>query len=146
VADALTVLHAAQGALRNRFDDFHDAFEHRDQAAYVLALADFHDCLQRWTLAEQSALLPALRRVGFPDRDPQRELSLAYVQLRELTRHLRMQFEARAPMADLLGLVENLSRRLIAHERENLDVYYPAAAELLTLEERQSLENAAPAS
>lgn len=143
--NSLALLNAAQRALRSRFDDFRGAFGRRDQAAYVLALADFHECLQRWTLAEQGALLPALRRAGFPDRDPQRELSLAYVQLRELTRHIRMQIEARAPMADLLGLIENLSRRFDAHEREILDVYYPAAASLLTSEERQSLENAAPA-
>ena len=111
VKDALSLLNAAQRALRSRLDDFRRAFGNRDQAAYVLALADFHECLQRWTLAEEKALLPALRRAGFPDRDPQRELSLAYVQLRELSRHLRMQIETRAPMADILGLIENLSRR-----------------------------------
>ena len=142
---ALALLNAAQGALRSRFDDFHRAFENRDQAAYVLALADFHECLQRWTCAEQDALLPALRRAGLSDRDPQRELSLAYVQLRELTRHLRTQIEDRASMADLLGLIANLSRRFDAHERENLDVYFPAAATLLTPAERRSLEGAAPA-
>lgn len=144
--DALSLLNAAQHALRSRLDDFRRAFGNRDQAAYVLALADFHECLQRWTLAEEKALLPALRRAGFPDRDPQRELSLAYVQLRELSRHLRMQIETRAPMADILGLIENLSRRFAAHERENLDVYYPAAAMRLTPEERAFLEGAAPVS
>jgi hypothetical protein len=41
------------------------------------------------------------------------------------------------------GLVENLSRRFDAHEREKLGVYYPAAAALLTPAERQSLEDAA---
>ncbi len=56
-----------------------------------------------------------------------------------------MQIEARAPMADLLGLVDNLSRRFEAHERGNLGVYYPAAAPLLTAAERQSLESATPA-
>jgi hypothetical protein len=144
VENALGILSAAQRALRSRLDDFRGAFERRDHAAYALALTDFHECLQRWTLAEQEALLPALRRAELPDRDPQRELSLAHVQLRELTRHIRIQIAARAPLADLLGLIENLSRRFEAHQRESLDVYYPAAASLLTPEERQALENAAP--
>jgi hypothetical protein len=144
VGDALALLNEAQGALRSRFDDFHRAFDRRDHAAYRLALADFHDWLCRWTAAEGLALLPALRRAGLPERDPQRELTLEYVQLRELTRHVRMQIEVRAPMADLLGLVENLSRRFDAHERENLGVYYPAVAPFLTPAERQSLEDAAP--
>ena len=141
--DALALLVATQAALRSRFDDFHRAFDHRDEAAYRLAVADFHDWLCRWTQAQERALLPALRRAPFPERDPQRELRLEYVQLRELTRYLRMQVESRGNMADLLGLVENLSRRFEAHERENVGVYYPAAAPLLTPAERQSLEEAA---
>jgi hypothetical protein len=143
VEDALALLDGAQAALRARFDDFLGAFGRRDEAAYRLALSDFHDWLCRWTAAEEAALLAALVRARFPDRDPQRELTLEYVQLRELTRHVRMQIEARAPMADLLGLVENLSRRFDAHERGNLDVYHPAAAPLLTPAERQTLEAAA---
>ena len=118
--DALALLNATQAALRSRFDDFRRAFDRRDEAAYRLALADFHDWLCRWTAVEQSVLLPALRRAALPERDPLRELTLEYVQLRELTRYLRMQIEARGRMADLLGLVENLSRRFDAHERENL--------------------------
>jgi hypothetical protein len=143
VEDALALLVATQAALRSRFDDFHRAFDHRDEAAYRLAVADFHDWLCRWTEAQERALLPALRRAALPERDPQRELRLEYVQLRELTRYVRMQVESRGRMADLLGLVENLSRRFDAHERENVGVYYPAAAPLLTTAERQSLEEAA---
>jgi hypothetical protein len=141
--DALALLNATQAALRSRFDDFRGAFNRRDEPAYRLALADFHDWLCRWTAVEQSVLLPVLRRAALVERDPQRELTLEYVQLRELTRHVRMQIEARGRMSDLLGLVENLSRRFDAHERENAGVYYPAAAPLLTPAERQSLEDAA---
>ncbi len=140
----LALLNSAQAGLRSRLDDFRGAFERRDETAYRLALADFHEWLCRWTAAEERALLPALLRARIPGRDPQRELNLEYVQLRELTRHIRMQIEARAPMADLLGLVENLSRRFDAHERGNLDVYHRAAAPLLTPAERQELEAAAP--
>ena len=140
---ALALLAAAQAGLRSRFDDFQRAFEHRDEAAYTLALADFHDWLCRWTKAEEGALLPALRRANLQDRDPQRELTLEYVQLRELTRYLRMQIESRGSLGDLLGLIENLSRRFGAHERENANVYYPAVAALLTPGERQALEDAA---
>ena len=46
-------------------------------------------------------------------------------------------------MADVLGLVENLGRRLAAHEREMETVYYPAAAEALEASERAELEIAA---
>jgi hypothetical protein len=56
-----------------------------------------------------------------------------------------MQIEAGAPLSDVLGLVENLARRLEAHEHSVRDVYYPAAAPLLTSSERQSLEEAARA-
>jgi len=145
VEGALALLTAAQAALRDRFDDFRQALGRRDEAAYRLALTDFHDCLGRWTAAEERDLLPALRRARLSDRDPERELRLEYVQLRELTRLIRHQIEARARMADVLGLVENLSRRLEAHERGNLGVYYPAVADILAPAERQSLEDAAPA-
>lgn len=142
--DALAFLNSAQAALRDRFDDFHRALDRRDEAAYRMALADFHDWLCRWTAAEERALLPALRRARLPDRDPRRELNLEYVQLRELTRHTREEIEARARMSDILGLVENLSRRFAAHARGNQEVYFPAAASLLTPAERRSLEEAAP--
>jgi hypothetical protein len=142
--EARALLDAAQRGLRARFDDFRRAFERRDEAAYRLAIADFHDNLARWTEAEERALLPALRRAAIPDRDPQRELSLEYVQLRELTRNIRLGIENRAPLADLLGLIENLSRRFTAHERGNAEVYHLAAADFLTPEERRALEEAAP--
>ena len=143
-ADAFALLEAAQRGLRARLDDFRRAFDRRDEAAYKLAIADFHDNLSRWTAAEEQALLPALSRAGIPDRDPRRELSLEYVQLRELTRNIRLGIENRAPLADLLGLIANLSRRFEAHERGNADVYHPAAAPLLSPEERRKLEAAAP--
>jgi hypothetical protein len=47
-------------------------------------------------------------------------------------------------MADLLGFIENLSRRLEAHELGNAGVYHPAAAALLTAEERRTLEAGSP--
>jgi hypothetical protein len=47
-------------------------------------------------------------------------------------------------MADVLGFVQNLERRLAAHEAEMENVYYPAAARVLTPEERRVLEEAAP--
>jgi hypothetical protein len=109
--EALAVLHAAQRELRARFDDFRQAFDRRDEAAYRLAIAKFHERLCLWTAGEEKALLAALRRASLPDRDPQRELSLEYVQLRELTRQVRLLTEARGPLADILGFVENLSRR-----------------------------------
>ncbi len=142
--DTLAFLSGAQAALRDRFDDFHRALERRDAAAYRLALADFHDWLCRWTAAQERVLLPALQRARLNDRDPRRELNLEYVQLRELTRHTREEIAAGGRLSDILGLVENLSRRFQAHERGNLDVYYPAAAPLLTADERRSLEEAAP--
>jgi hypothetical protein len=144
VEDALSLLLSARRALRSRFDDFRRALDRRDEEAYRLALADFHVCLCRWTQAEERALLPALIRNGLPGRDPQRELRLEWVQVRELTRYLLSQLAEHARMADILGFAENLGRRLDAHESEMLRVYYPAAAPLLTAEERALLEEAAP--
>ena len=66
------------------------------------------------------------------------------MQIRELTRYLLSQIGERAPLADVLGLVENLERRLAAHESEMEKVYYPGAASLLTPEEWQLLGDAAP--
>jgi len=88
--------------------------------------------------------MPALTRVEIPGRDPQRELRLEYVQLRELTRHVRLEIDTGARMADVLGFVQNLERRLAAHEAEMENVYYPAAARVLTPEERRVLKEAAP--
>jgi hypothetical protein len=137
-------LVAAQRGLRARFEDFRRALDRRDEAAYRVALKDFHEHLRRWTAAEERVLLPVLARTSFPGRDPQRELKLEYVQIRELTRYLLSQIDDRAPIADVLGLVENLDRRLLAHESEMEKVYYPSGAPLLTPEDWQILTEAAP--
>ena len=81
---------------------------------------------------------------GHPGPDPARELRLEYVQVRELARHLLSLVGERAPIADILGLTENLSRRLAAHERDLEEVYYPACAPLLTAEDWRALGEAAP--
>jgi len=137
-------LLAVQKGLRGRFDDFRRALERREDDACRLALADFHAQLTRWTAAEERVLLSALARTSLPGRDPQRELRLEYVQIRELTRYLLSQIRERAPLADVLGLVENLERRLAAHESEMEKVYYPSAAPLLTPEEWRLLGDSAP--
>ena len=72
-------------------------------------------------------------------------MRLELVQVRELTRYLLSQIEERAPISDVLGLTDNLERRLAAHESEMREVYYPAAAPLLTAEEWKALAEAAPA-
>jgi hypothetical protein len=137
-------LLAVQKGLRGRFDDFRRALERREDDACRLGLADFHAQLTRWTAAEERVLLPALSRASFPGRDPQRELRLEYVQIRELTRYLLSQIGERAPLAEVLGLVENLERRLSAHESEMETVYYPGAAPVLTPDEWRILANSAP--
>lgn len=137
-------LLAVQRGLRGRFDDFRRALERREDDPCRLALSDFHAQLVRWTNAEERVLLPALSRASFPGRDPQRELRLEYVQIRELTRYLLSQIGERAPLADVLGLVENLERRLVAHESEMEKVYYPAVAPLLTPDEWRLLGESAP--
>ena len=137
-------LLAVAAGLRSRFDDFRRALDRREDEAGRIALADFHAQLSRWTAAEERVLLPALARASFPGRDPQRELKLEYVQIRELTRYLLSQIGERAPLADVLGLVENLERRLAAHESEMEKVYYPGGASLLTPEEWRLLGEAAP--
>src|SRR5262249_3265439 len=131
-------------ALRSRYEDFQQALDRRDIDAYRLALDDFHRHLVRWTRAEEEALLPAILRAGLPGRDPSRELKLQWVQVRELTRYLLEQVDARAPIGDVLGFAENLARRLTAHLSEMDDVYYPAAAPLLTEKEWRTLSDAAP--
>jgi len=141
--ETVRMLRGAQAGLRSRFEDFRRALDRRDGPAYRLALADFQDWLGRWTAAEESALLPAFLRVPVEGRDARRELRLEFVQMRELTRHVRLQLESGAPMSDVLGLVENLGRRFDAHERGVLDVYYPAAAGALEASELAELEIAA---
>ena len=142
--DALSLLLSAQYALRTRWDDFRQALERRDEEAYRLALTDFHEKLKLWTAAEERILLPVLARATIPGRDPQRELRLEYVQIRELTRYLLSQIVERVRIGDVLGIAENLERRLAAHESEMETVYYPAAARLLNGEEIRTLGDAAP--
>ena len=142
--DALAFLVSAQRSLRSRFDDFRRALDRRDEEAYRLALADFQRCLVRWTQAEEQALLPAVLRAAIPGRDPQRELRLEWVQVRELTRYLLDQVTGGAPIADVLGLAENLARRFAAHQSETESVYCPAAAASLTAAELAILKEAAP--
>jgi hypothetical protein len=144
LTDALALLTGVQAALRSRFDEFRGALDRRDEAAYRVALADFHERLRAWTAAEEASLLPAVERARLRERNPRRELLLEYVQLRELTAHVRREVEGGGRLSDVLGFVENLSRRLAAHERGNLEVYYPAAAPLLTEAEVRSLEEASP--
>jgi hypothetical protein len=143
-AETLELLLSARRALRSRFDDYRRALERRDEEAYRLALTDFHRCLVRWTQAEEQALLPAILRASIAGRDPQRELRLEWVQVRELTRYLLLQLNERAPIGDILGLSENLERRYAAHESEMEQVYYPAAAPLVNQEEIRTLADAAP--
>jgi len=144
VSSALAVLLSAQSSLQSRFDDFQGALRRRDEEAYRLALTDFHRCLARWTLAQEKALLPAVLRANIAGRDPQRELRLEWVQVRELTRYLLDQITGNAPIADVLGLAENLARRFAAHQSEMESVYCPAAAPSLTADELMMLKDAAP--
>ena len=81
---SLDTLLSASRALRSRFDDFRVALDRRDLEAYRFALDDFHRNLVRWTRAEEEALLPAIRRAALSGRDPERELRLQWVQVREM--------------------------------------------------------------
>ena len=138
------LLLAAHGALRARLDDFRQALSRRDEAAYRLALADFLANLRRWSAAVEETLSPAIVRMSSPRRDLPRELRLDFVQLRELARHITEQLDTRASMSDVLGMVENLSRRFDAHGAQIRDVYAPAAAEVLDEEAWSRLRAAAP--
>jgi hypothetical protein len=144
LAASLAGLLAVQASLRHRFDDFRQAFARRDEEAYRAALADFEGHLRAWTSASERAIVPAAGRAGIPGRDAIRELRLEYVQLRELTRYLLSLVTGRAKIADVLGIAENLERRLAAHEGGLADVYYPACAATLTAEEWGVLREAAP--
>jgi hypothetical protein len=137
-------LVGVQRALRSRFDDFRRALDRRDEAAYRFAIVDLHDGLERWTQAAERALLPAVVRAGTGGRDPARELRLEFVQVRELARFLREQISNRAPLSDVLGLAENLDRRLGAHVSAMERVYCPSAAAALTPDEWTILAEAAP--
>ena len=141
---SLEWLLEGQRALRDRFDDFARALRRNDKTALDVALFDFEDNLRRWTEAEEKALIPAVMRVAIPGRDPRRELRLEYVQIRELTNFIARGRADKAQPSELLGYVENLDRRLTAHERENRSVYYPVAAGSLTEDEWAVLEAARP--
>ncbi len=140
----LESLLAIQRSLRARFDDFRQAFQRANTTAMGVALRDFEDNFARWTEAGERALLPAIVRANIPGRDPRRELRLEYVQIRELNRFVMRSITEGMPFRDLAGYVENLERRLRAHESEMTKVYYPAAAAALTDEEWAALEASAP--
>jgi hypothetical protein len=140
----LEILLSAQRALRIRFEDFKHALRHENGPAIEVALVDFERHLRRWTETEEKALVPALMRANIPGRDARRELHLEYMQIRELTRYIVQQITEGIRFNQLLGFVDNLDRRLSAHEKEMGQVYYPAAAPILTDEEWQALESARP--
>jgi len=137
-------LLSAQRALRSRFDDVQRAFRNENRPAIEVALADFEQHLRRWTEAEEKALVPALVRADIPGRDARRELRLEYIQIRELTRYLLQEINEGKRPVTLVGYLENLDRRLHAHEKEMSSVYYPAATPLLTDDEWDVLRKALP--
>jgi tRNA splicing ligase len=143
-ARSLEWLLVGQRALRARFDDFARALRRNDATALDVALNDFEEHLIRWTQAEEQALLPAVVRAEIPGRDPRRELRLEFIQIRELTRFLVRQRADHIRLHDLIGYLENLDRRLTAHERDMAKVYYPAAAGTLAEGEWTILESARP--
>ena len=118
--------------------------QRENTTAAEIALDDFEKNLRRWTEAEEKALMPALVRAEIPGRDIRRELRLEYVQIRELTRFLLQQIREGIRPTNLGGYVENLQRRLSAHEGEMQRVYYPAAEKTLTADEWKILEDARP--
>ena len=138
------MLLSAQRALRSRFDEFRLALQRENTTAAEIALDDFEQTFRRWSEAEETALMPALVRAAIPGRDVRRELRLEYVQIRELTRFLLQQIREGIRPTQLAGYVENLQRRLSAHEGEMQRVYYPAAEKTLTAEEWKILEDARP--
>lgn len=137
-------LAAGQLALRSRFDDFRQALSRNDKPAIEVALTDFNEHLRRWTEAEEASLIPAVVRAGVPGRDPRRELRLEFVQIRELTAFILRQIGEGIRPRDLAGYVENLDRRLRAHEQGLQSVYFPAAAAALTADEWSALMAARP--
>jgi hypothetical protein len=137
-------LVSAQRALRSRFDDFLQALRHKNRTALEITLFDFDQQLRRWTEAEEASLVAAVERAGVAGRDPRRELRLEFVQLRELTGFIANQIAAGIRAHDLTGYVENLDRRLRAHEEGLRSVYYPAASNSLTEGEWAALLAARP--
>lgn len=140
----MTFLLSVQRALRTRFDEFRLAMRRENTTAAEIALDDFERHLRRWTEAEEQVLIPALQRAQIPGRDVRRELRLEYVQIRELTRFLLQQIREGIHSSNLVGYLENLDRRMHAHEAEMENVYYPAAESMLTEEEWKVLEAAKP--
>lgn len=133
-----------QRALRSRFDDFRIALRRENITAAEIALDDFERHFRRWSEAEEEALIPALVRANIAGRDVKRELRLEYVQIRELTRFLLQQIREGVRSTHLAGYVDNLERRLAAHEGEMSRVYYPAAERMLTADEWKILDAAKP--
>ena len=140
----LDLLLSTQRALRSRFDDFRLAMRRENRMAMEVALVDFERHFRRWTDAEERSLVPALLRAEIAGRNPQRELRLEYVQIRELTRFLLQQLDEGVRSSHLIGYVDNLDRRLHAHEKDMGQVYYPAAEGRLTDEEWTALQSARP--
>ena len=135
---------STQRALRSRFDDFRQALRRENRMAMEVALVDFERHFRRWTDAEERSLVPALLRAEIAGRNPQRELRLEYVQIRELTRFLLQQLGEGVRSSHLIGYVDILDRRLHAHEKDMGQVYYPADEERLTDEEWTALQSARP--
>ena len=134
----------AQRALRTRFDEFRLAAQRENRTAAEVALDDFESRFRTWSEAGEQALIPALVRAQIAGRDVKRELRLEYVQLRELTRFVLQQIRDGIRLTDLAGYIENLDRRLHAHEGEMQRLYYPTAEKMLTADERKALEAARP--
>jgi hypothetical protein len=132
----------ACAALSARFEDFRQALERRDGAAYRTAVQDLLERLTVWSGALDRVVVPALERI--PRRDLARELTVDLVQLRELARHIVKQIETGAPLSDLLGMVENFRGRLAAHARQMSEVYAPAAATALRDDDYAELVLARP--
>lgn len=132
-------LLAPQRALRARFETFRGALSRGDRVAVELELREFELALRRRIELELRILQPALARAPLPGRDARRELELDYVQLRELTRHLATRIASGVASGEVLGFVENLDRRLSAHESEMERVYFPAVAAALSAEDRRAL-------
>jgi len=109
-----------------------------------MALDDFARHLRRWTQAEERSLVPALARSPDSPRHGPRELKVELVQVRELTRFLVEQVGSHSSLADVLGLIENLDRRLSAHERELFSSYFPTAFGNLSEAEWADLRENAP--
>jgi hypothetical protein len=126
-------------ALSKRFDELRSALEHDSGAGRVSAARAFETELHRRTGIERRLLLPLLTRSSVPGRDARREIETQHTQLGDLARHLHERVASGAAQGVLLGLIENLSRRLVAHASELDVVYFPAIAPLLAEDDRRAL-------